>query len=155
MTEHRGFRTAIAARLATVAGVGAVFEFERYAKDDKSFRTLYAAGGEIRGWHIRRVSRRESADLNEVKTTWELRGFFGLQDAAESELDVDDVIDAIGDVWRADPTLGGLFLYPAGDDPAVPELSDSGPAVFAGVLCHCVKLRLVTRHQIDAPRPWD
>ena len=104
---------------------------------------------------MRRVARREDAKNNEVLTTWEVRGFRGIEDAAETELAFDAVIDVIGDAFRADPTMGRVVLYPADDQQAVPELVDSGPAMFTGVLCHAARLRLVTRHVLDAERPWD
>jgi len=155
MNEHTQIRNAIVAKLATVAGIGQVYGFERYGKTDKDFRALYAAGDKVLGWHLRRVARREDALNNEVFTTWEIRGFKGLEDADSSELAFDDLIDAIGDAWRADPTLGGLVLYPRDTALVVPELADAGPAMFAGVLCHSARLKLVTRTVIDAGRPWD
>jgi hypothetical protein len=155
MSEHATIRAAIVAKLKTVPGIGQVYDFERYGKSDKDFRALYAADDKVLGWHLRRVARKESAIFNEVLTTWEIRGFMGLEDAESSELFFDGLIDAIGDAWRADPTLGKAVLYPQDDGQAVPELADSGPVMFAGVLCHSARLRLVTRHVIDAGRPWD
>lgn len=155
MSEHETLRTAIVARLQTVADVGAVFDYERYAKDDAAFRALYATGDCLLGWHVRRVARKETGAFNEVLTTWEIRGFMGLEDASASELLFDTLIDRIADAWRADPTLSRLVLYPKDDAGAVPELVDAGPAMFAGVLCHSARLRLVTRHVLDAARPWD
>lgn len=156
MSEHATIRAAIVARLKTVAGIGAVFAFERYAKTDKDFRVIYAAGEQVLGWHVRRVARREAPANNEVLTTWEIRGFMSLADEAESELALDALIDAICDAWRADPTLGGVVIYPKDDGMAVPELADAGPVMFTGTLCHSARLRLVTRTVAEfAPRPWD
>lgn len=152
--EHQVIRAAIAAWLRAVPGIGAVYEYERYAKDDRAMRQFYALGDGLLGWHVRRVGRVESGDLNEVKTSWEVRGFMSIADAEASELAFDGLIDQVLAFYRADPTLGGVVLWPALDDVCVPEVTDSGPAFFGGVLCHCVKLRLVTRHVIDdAPQP--
>lgn len=154
--EHSIQRAALVAKLKSVAGIGVVFDYERYAKDEKAFRELYASGGKVLGWHIRRVARRETAIFNEVSVTWEIRGFYGLADGEASELAFDDLIDAIGDAFRADPTLSGVFMYPHDEDQPVPELVDSGPVVFAGVLCHSARLRYKGRVVIEnAARPWD
>lgn len=155
MSEHRIIRQAIAAKLQSVVGIGNVFEFERFCDKEKPFRDLYAAGASLEGWHIRRVGRREDAANNEVFTDWEIRGFKALADADETELIFDDRIDAINDAFRADPTLGRVVLYPKDDAPVVPELADSGPVMFSGVLCHACKLKLTTRTVDDADRPWD
>lgn len=155
MSEHATIRAAIVAKLKTVAGIGQVYDYERYGKTDKDFREIYAARDRVLGWHVRRVARREAPVFNEVMTDWEIRGFMGLEDAAASELDFDTLVDAICDAWRADPTLGRAVLYPHDNARVVPELADSGPALFAGVLCHSARLKLTTRHVIDAGRPWD
>lgn len=157
MSEHADLRAAIAAKLASVANIGVVHEYERYAKDEANFRALYAVGDRLSGWHIRRTARRETAVFNEVLTTWEIRGFMALEDAAATELLFDEQIDRILDAWRADPTLGGAVLYPRDEAGAVPALVDSGPAMFCGVLCHAARLQLETRTARDAtaPRPWD
>ncbi|HMX15549.1 MAG TPA: hypothetical protein PKD29_01785 [Rhodocyclaceae bacterium] len=148
-------RAAIVARLRTVPGVGQVFDYERYAASEGAFRALYApGGGRVLGWHVRRVARREVTDENVVHTDWEIRGFMALDDAGRSEIAFDTLIDAILDAWRADPTLGGLVFWPKDDGPFVPDLADSGPAMFSGVLCHAVKLKLTTRHALDVARPW-
>ena len=155
MSEHLVLRSAIVAKLRTVAGISSVHAFERNAKNDAGFRELYAAGDSVVGWHVRRVARRESSVDNEVFTDWEIRGFLGIEDASETELQFDTLLDGICDAWRADPTLGGAVLYPRGDAMSVPAISDAGPVLFAGVLCHSVRMKLTTRHVLDAGRPWD
>lgn len=155
MSEHRILRAAIVAHLLKVTDIGNVFAYERYAKDDATFREIYAAGNSILGWHVRRVARKETSSRNEVLTTWEIRGFASLQDGDESELQFDELIDRICDAWRADPRMGNAVLYPGPDIGPVPELVDAGPAMFCGVLCHSARLRLITRTVISADRPWD
>jgi len=154
-TEHRTIRTAICNRLKSVAGIGQVFDYERYAKTESAFKAMYAAGERLLGWHVRRVARKEDDHFNKVATTWEIRGFMAIDDQAGSELEFDDLIDGISDAWRLDPTLGELVAYPH-DYPVTPELVDSSPVMFSGVLCHSAKLRLVTKHYIDnVQKPWD
>ena len=148
-------RAAIVARLQSVPGIGRVHAYEPYAASDAPFRELYAIGGKILGWHLRRVGRREVNDENEVHTDWEIRGFMALADGGASELAFDALLEAIFDAWRADPTLGGLAMWPKDEGSFVPDLADSGPAMFAGVLCHAARLRLLTRHNETVMRPWD
>ena len=148
-------RNAIVACLASVPGIGPVHSFERFAADDKRFRTLYAQGSAVLGWHVRRVGRREQCDMNLVDTDWEIRGFAGMNDADESELAFDALLDAVFAAWRADPTLGGVVFYPKDDEVMVPSLVDSGPVMFAGVLCHAARLKISTRHRLETPTPWE
>lgn len=156
MKEHQVIRMAIAAMLMSVPGIGRVHEYERYAKTDKDFRAFYAdVGDSLHGWHIRRVGRVEKGNFNLVKTTWEIRGFRALNDDQASELEFDNLVDDILAAFRADPTLGNVVQWPAPEAEQVPTVTDSGPAMFGGVLCHCVKLQLVTEHTIDnAPKSW-
>lgn len=155
MSEHRLLRAAIVAQLQTVPDIGNVFDFERYAKDDATFRDIYNSGAGILGWHVRRVARKETMAFNEVLTTWEIRGFASLQDDSATELIFDDLIDAIGDAWRNDPCMNGAVLSPTNETNVVPELVDTGPALFCGVLCHSARLRLITRHIAEGPRYWE
>lgn len=148
-------RAAIVAKLQTVADIGRVHGYERYSATDKTFRELYVTGDTLSGWHVRRVARKEDAAYNQATTTWELRGIRALVDAEASELAFDAVIDGICAAWRDDPTLDGAVLYPRGEEAVVPELVDAGPVLFAGVLCHSARLRLITRHVCPAGRPWD
>lgn len=154
MSEHRILRAAIAAQLATVPGIGRVHDRERALSTDKALRELYSdstAGSAINGWHIRRTGRVEKGDFGHVLTTWELRGFRAISDADDSELAFDDVIDGVVDAWRENPRMGVLMCLPSAEDgaPIIPELADSGPVMFCGVLCHHATLRLVTRHVND------
>ena len=84
-----------------------------------------------------------------VATTWQIRAYQGLDDAAASEKAFDDLVDAFADAIRDDDTLGGAVrsCAPDGlDGIAGVQLDDSGPVMFAGVLAHSARLRLVTVH---------
>lgn len=150
MSEHSVIRAAIVGRLQQVAGIGLVHGYERYAKSDKDFRDLYLQDGQLLGWHVRRIGRREDVGSNDVFTDWEIRGFMALQDAGASELIFDDLYDAICDAWRADPTLGKAVSAPKAGADVVPAMQDSGPVMFAGVLCHSMRLKLTTRTRLFA-----
>lgn len=146
-------RNAIAGKIAAVPNIGKVYAYERFAKAEKDFRTLYASGGSILGWNVRRASKTETSSAPGrwwVTNKWVIKGFLSLDDAAESELVFDGLVEAIGDTFRDDVTLGGVVDSTVLQNPNVAgiQVEDSGPVMFAGVLCHSARLALHTRHYI-------
>lgn len=145
-------RAAIVALLNTVPGIGVVHAFERYADVHSKLRTLYVvptdAGGEqLRGWYVRRLSRRverDGMDGRRVFTTWLIRGVMALQDGTQSELEFDGLVDAIASAFDADATLGGAVMSTLQDGEIGAQLTGAGPVMFAGVLCHAADLTLTT-----------
>lgn len=151
-------RLAIAVRMNTVANLGVVHPYERYASDEVAFRALYlwkpnpaVDAKELRGWFIRRMSRREyekSATYIRVGHDWQISGYMALQDARATELLMDNLVEQLCAAFRLDLTLDGLVEdRPAGQDaPSGLQLAESGPYMLGGVLCHGVKLTLTTSH---------
>ncbi len=148
-------RNAIVATINTVAGIGQVSGYERYAKQSADMLTFYRTqddgGGadKILGWHVRRVATREiSPDVGRyvVDHDWQIRGFMSLVDAEETELAFDALIEAVRDAFRDDDTLGGVVDSMITDERAGVQVSESVPVMFAGVLCHSARLSLTTRH---------
>ncbi|HYE35503.1 hypothetical protein [Methylocaldum sp.] len=146
-------RTAIVAKLNSVADIGRVHAYERYANQMADLSALYAwdAGSgqkQLRGWFARRVGIQESKPSEPTfreTITWQIRGYLALSDAAASELAFDDLIDAIRAAFRADDTLGGAVATCWIDDEAGIQSDDAGPVLFANVLCHSARLILKTR----------
>jgi len=149
-------REAIRARVAGIANIGKVNDYERYATHMSDLKTLYVAtiagADQLRGWHIRRVSKRESyIDLQRwvIVNNWLIRGFMALDDSAGSEKTFDDLVEAVCDIFDttptliADPNYAEVVLDEESGGVQVPE---SGPVMFAGVLCHAARLTLATRH---------
>lgn len=144
-------RTAIAAKISAVPDAGKVHSFERFAKSEKDFRAMYEFNGQVRGWNVRRIGRVEKSpavSLNSVVNKWRISGFMSLSDAEQSELVFDRLIEAMTDAFIADESLGGVVLSttPEGQETAGLQLEDSGPVMFAGVLCHSARLILYTWH---------
>jgi hypothetical protein len=83
-----------------------------------------------------------------VLNKWRISGFLSLDDANQSEIVFDNLVEAVCDAFRADETLGGLIAGTVMDNPNVAgiQVEDSGPVMFAGVLCHSARLVLYTWH---------
>lgn len=155
MSKLAQIRAAIVATMATVPNLGKVQAFERYTAQQGAFRQLYTVeSGEVRGWHLRRRWTRETSPALgrwHVWTGWEIRGFLSLRDEAESELAFDGLIEQLRNVFRGNDTLGGAVLGltgagPRGNEVKGLQLEESGPVMFAGVLCHAARLSLITHH---------
>jgi len=150
-------RQALAALIGAVPMAGLVHDHEPYAAQEAAFRTKYlwtlpSGARQVRGWFIRRTGTRET-ELGVARVlnmhTWQVRGFMALDDAADTEIEFDELIEAIRKAYRADPTLGGAAdLSPA--DGAGINVTDSRPVVFCGVLCHSAVLTLTTHAYLSA-----
>jgi hypothetical protein len=158
MTPLQELRAAIVAKLEAIDGIGVVQDHERYTKSMSGLKPLYVPVGEqqLRGWFVRRLGIAETsagANRRVQVVTWRIQGLMALDDSDSiaSELTFDNLIETIGDTFRADPTLGGLVLTPKPeDDDAGVQVVDSGPVFFADVLCHGARLALTTRQLIQA-----
>lgn len=144
-------REAIAAKVAGVPNIGKVHEFERFAKGEKDFRVMYEHNGQIRGWNIRRISRSETSTalgLSNVINKWRISGFVSMSDADQSELAFEGLLEDLCAAFRADETLGGVVTGTVLENPNVAglQIEDSGPVMFAGVLCHSARAILYTWH---------
>lgn len=155
MSALQDLRAAIVAKLAGIAGIGVVHDRERYAVGMDKLKLMYVPAGEqqLRGWFVRRlgiVETSAAANRRVQAVTWRIQGVMALDDEASSEIAFDNLIETIGDTFRDDPTLGGLVLTPKPeDDDAGVQVVDSGPVMFASVLCHAARLAITTRQLID------
>lgn len=150
-------RNAIAERWAAVPAIGRVHAYERYGRDNAAMRALYEIDGQIRGWCVTRLAVREISSVVGLATevaTWRISGYLSLSDDAATEIALEDLIEAGRDAFRADETLGGLVFDTS--DVAASMPNESGLQVesidhvmFAGVLCHRARLRLVTSRHIS------
>lgn len=151
-------RGAIKTKIQTVPNIGIVHDYERFAAEQAKFRTLYLSGvapnQRIQGWHVRRVATRETyIALSRwvVRHEWRIRGFMAIDDADATEKLFDTLIEAIRDAFRAAPTLTAEPDYSevvTDEERAGVQVADSGPVMFAGVLCHAARLELTSRHYL-------
>lgn len=136
-------REQAAAILASVPGVGVVHEYQRYATSWDRFMELFRhenADGdrEINGWCITRTRTEEphsTASHNQRTHTFLIRGFYGLQDGAGSELVFQDVIERICDAFRAEYSLNGTA-----NDTSPIQVEEVGADMMGNVLCHYCEL---------------
>ncbi|MEW5833653.1 MAG: hypothetical protein AB1832_01195 [Pseudomonadota bacterium] len=144
-------RDAIVATIKSVANIGVVQPYERYAKGMDQLKDFYQAPGlGLRGWFVRRVAVAERERIlprsNEY-TRWRIQGVMAFDDANASELVFDGLIEALRDAFRANDTLNGTVTQcalPDGSEAGL-QLIDCGPVMFAGVLCHGARLQLTTQ----------
>lgn len=146
-------RAALKTKITGIAGSGVVHDYERFAQEQSKFKTLYldTAASRIHGWHIRRAATREkhlAVGRYLVEHTWHVRGFMSLDDADATEKTFDIEVEAFRDAIREDDTLGTLIASMITEEQAGAQVLDSGPVMFAGVLCHAVRMALITRHYL-------
>ena len=152
MSTLATIRAAIVAKLNAIPNIGQVHDYERFARAEKDFRALYETSGKILGWNVRRAQKIEHSPYMHrtmLTNSWQIRGFQGLDDAGRSEIAFDDLVEAIGDAFRDDITLGGVVETTIREDgTAAIQVEDSGPVMFCGVLCHSATLKLYTIHYL-------
>ena len=159
-------RAAILAAVQAVAGIGQVHNRERYSPDETQLRQLYTytpptgsatdamTDPHVRGWWIRRSGTQEwqaNAARTVNLTTWQIQGLLSLDDAASSELILEDVIERLRSAIRTDLTFGGVFSpgpvvvsSEADDRNTGVQVIENSSKLFAGVLCHSTLLQLTT-----------
>jgi hypothetical protein len=144
-------RDAIKTVINTVPNVGLVHTYERYAADLATLKTLYVANGQLLGWYIRLLKTQRASPgrgRTAILHTWRIRGFMAFDDAAQSELTFDALVESLQEAFTAHETLDGVVGATSFPEQNVDGLQrdDSGPVMFAGVLCHSALLTLNTLH---------
>lgn len=154
MSTPDPIRAAIKTTLESVAHVGQVHAYSRYATNKKDMVAFYqdnsaGANGPVRGWHIRRVTRRQrspSAGRLIVTSRWEIEGYRSVEDGDASEQEFDELIEAVVLAFDADDKLGGVIDTAITREAAGAQLEGNEYVLFGGVLCHRARLSLTTRH---------
>lgn len=154
-------RTAIVARLNSVPEIGRVHPYQRYAHSLSALAALYRseAHGQLRGWNVTRVA---TAELGNVQgrtveiIRWRILGAMALDDAAQSELVFDGLIESVRNAFAQDETLGGTVAMcsdPEGQGESGIQITDLGPGKFAEVFAHLARLSLLTVRYLDRSIP--
>lgn len=106
-------KSAIAARLATVTGIGRVHTYLRWAVTDADFLKVAMTGGAINIWQVTRDQTEERwLTTGEVWRAHRLAifGGYGLMDSSATEHTFQDLIERVARKFRTRDawTLGGL-----------------------------------------------
>lgn len=148
-------RTAIRNKIAGVAGMGNVHDYERYAKEQSAliaqYRTGAQTGNRIYGWFVSMVRVREI--FNHVgrwtrDVDWNVVGYMSVDDADATEKKIAAQFDLMADAFRDDDMLGGAVttcIIDAQGNKSGLQLDDLGHVLFAGVFCHRARASLTTR----------
>ena len=151
-----------------------VYGYERYAAREGDLRKLYVTpgsgdtkgcDGQLIGWHVRRVATIElegDAEYTRTAHRWRALGVMALDDPATgkphaadfepSEIVFDRMLECVRAKFRTDDAL---FVGNDSNNALLAEttryegrqgfqIDDSGPAMFAGVLCHMARCSIVT-----------
>lgn len=133
-------RAAIKARLDDMGdGIGRVHDYERWANNNGAFLDLFKdeSTGKIFGWEItRKTFRVQKIAMRKYKLIhgYVIRGYYGMEDAAETEKTVNALVDQI----VLDFTLNKV-------DGTQGEQMPKGriePKLFGHVLCHVPEIEL-------------
>lgn len=152
--SEAGIRAAIKTTLSGVTNIGKVYDYERWAIDWATFialfKTTVSGVDQIRGWEIGRRSVAEKkivigigASSNEKTHVFIIRGYLGLNDAAETEKTFNALIEAIATAFRSDKTLGG-----AARDHDYIQAQTIDMRIFGGVLSHYCELTLTVHERV-------
>lgn len=129
-------RTKIKEIIERVPDRGPVHLYGRWSADWPKFLAQFQdqASKRILGWEITRRSA-PGQYLNtveeQVDAQYKIRGYMGLQDADQTELLFNTMIDLIREEFRKDMAMGGQNLGPQGFN--VETIDERS---FGGVLCH-------------------
>lgn len=147
-------RAAIKTRLTSMgAGIGRVHDYERWAVQSSSFLSLFQdpTTKKVFGWEIiRRRVRTERLTMRRWKLIhrYLIRGYYGLEDSAETEKSINALVDQIVLDFTRTKIAGTQ-----GD-----QLPEAGieTRVFGHVLCHVAEITLpevaeiITQEEEDA-----
>lgn len=145
MSTTADIRNAIVAKLAAIAGIGQVHDYERYAVQQSKMKELFEYNGRILGWVVRRGGLKKAAIADaifSVRSQWQVRGYMSLDDAAQTEILFDALVDLVQATLANDPTFGIASWVP--DYELKAELE---PVMFCGVLCHSAIISFDTVHE--------
>lgn len=139
-------RAAVVTILEGVTGIGAVHNYERLSSDLARLKSLHVVSNRINSWTVTRTATTSEYRTNtqyERQHQLVIRGYMSLDDAAESELTFQALVEAIEEAFRGDDTLDGTAEVCG---PLQVERVE--PVMFAGVLCHFAELRLMAQELV-------
>ncbi len=135
-------RSAIKSILEGVAGIGVVHDYERWTVDWATYLSLFRAPAQnlINGWTISRASTSEVAfasGRHRRSHRFIVRGYYSQKDAAGSEKNFQDLIEAVCDGLRGNVSLNGTA-----ESSGPPQVRRVESRTLGDVLCHYCEIGL-------------
>ena len=161
-SSYKEIAEALAFEVKGIAGIGRVHTFQRATADWDKYLDLFAVEGpegdrsRILGWMISRERATEElgsfaasspggflpAGMNRRVHHFLVLGFMGLKDEAGTELEFQDLIEAICDRFRSDTVLRLARNVASVERLTPPQVEIVEPRTFGGVLCHYTEIRI-------------
>ncbi|OPX19129.1 MAG: hypothetical protein BZ151_10895 [Desulfobacca sp. 4484_104] len=143
--SYSTIRDYIETQLNTIAGIGVVHDYERWASNWKDLLRLYQSSSKLNGWSITRRSTSEEWEARPVvrrRHVFEITGIYSLDDSAGSEKTFQDLVEAVCAKFRHDPNLGGNCLLSG-----PPQVENVEARMFGSVLCHVAEISLLVEER--------
>jgi len=138
--------TNAAAILGTVTGVGSkVHAYERYASDEAALRSLFVENSKVCGWTLTREATTSQEAVGGCRDTHiiVIRGYYSLDDSANTEKTFQDLLEAIRTAFDANRQLayGTPTIYAAHSSDRM-SVRTVGHCKLGGVLLHYAEVVL-------------
>lgn len=141
-------RTALAAKLTAVPGIGRTFEYWRLIKHKVEIHDDYTANGRLHVWFLSLADdepfiETRHVGCSRVRGRFWLHGYFALADSGETEQVFDAVLQDVITTFRADAQLAGAAV-----DSGPLRVRTHGHQTFCDVLCHYVQCEIEVWAQV-------
>jgi len=140
-------RAEVKSVLEDVTGIGEVLDYERYAREWSTYKSLFKSGAHVNFVQIQRPSFTRivhgSDSCERVTHNFLLKGAYSLNDEAATEKTFQDLVEAMCQAFRDKPDLNDVaevVIYPI-----------SGRiynGMFGNVLCHICEIEISIRERI-------
>lgn len=128
--------------------IATVHDRRRLSSNITRNEELYKNDGKIHAWDIQRNQfvkdeHIASGAMTDTRSQFILRGYYGINDAEESETAFGDtIVEAVCSAFEKDPTLQGTALMVA-----MPITGIITEEVFCGILCHKAEITITVVHR--------
>ncbi len=140
---------AIVVRLAQVEGTGIVHNRQRNLIMPAVFKAacVNSSTGLVASWMVSRKQRTDTQSSNISNTilhTFYLRGYYGMEDAKETEITFNKIVDNVCEAFRPQGSLDGIveLILPV-------QVLDIDYRELHGVLCHFAECTLTVQEYIS------
>jgi hypothetical protein len=142
-----GISAAIKAVIASATGVGKVYDYLRFATQDKVFETIAVTGGTVNFWQFERSSMREQW-LNDFQfkrqLSFNISGYLAVSEATDSGRKFQALVDRVAERFRrpGNRDLNATIESVADGNSGGFQVNSIGHTMVHGVFCHSVQGRL-------------